>query len=136
MFVFVQYWVGKFLDIMKKGDCTLFNVVEIYILSLFNYGDFIVGNMSRRLANKIQRLQNSCMRFVFGLRKYDHISNCYEKNKTLNMENRRKLHSLILMHKISIGLAPEYLSEKLVRHSDLHEYNTCGRENSCSKNKY
>ena len=40
-----------------------------------------------------------------------------------------KLHSLILMHKISIGLAPEYLSEKLVRHSDLHEYNTRGREN-------
>ena len=106
-----------------------FNLVEIYILSLFNYGDVLVGNMSGRLANKIQRLQNSCMRFVFGLRKYDHISNCYEKNKTLNMENRRKLHSLVLMHKISIGLAPEYLSEKLVRHSDLHEYNTRGREN-------
>ena len=45
------------------------------------------------------------------------------------MENRRKLHALILMHKISIGEAPEYLSEKIVRHHDLHDYNTRGREN-------
>ena len=45
------------------------------------------------------------------------------------MENRRKLHALILMHKISIGEAPEYLSDKIVRHHDLHDYNTRGREN-------
>ena len=69
------------------------------------------------------------MRFIFGLRKYDHISSCYEKNKTLNMESRRKLHALVLMHKVSIGEAPEYLSEKLIRHLDLHQYNTRGREN-------
>ena len=106
-----------------------FNIIETYILSLFNYGDVLLRNMSVRLSNKIQRVQNSCMRFVFGLRKYDHISSCYEKNKTLNMENRRNLHGLVLMHKISIGEAPEYLSEKLTRHFNLHNYNTRGREN-------
>ena len=104
-------------------------MVETYILSLFNYGDALFQNISGRLSNKIQRVQNSCMRFVFGLRKYDHISSCYEQNKTLNMENRRKMHALIVMHKISIGEAPEYLSEKIVRHSDLHDYNTRGRDN-------
>tara|TARA_B110000196_G_scaffold310581_1_gene313508 strand:+ start:320 stop:1870 length:1551 start_codon:yes stop_codon:yes gene_type:complete len=118
------YKFRKFLSLESR-----FNLVETYILSLFNYGDILFQNISGRLSNKIQRVQNSCMRFVFGLRKYDHISSCYEKNKTLNMENRRKLHSLILMHKISIGEAPEYLSEKLVRHADLHDYNTRGREN-------
>ena len=106
-----------------------FNIIETYILSLFNYGDVLFQNITARLSNKIQRVQNSCMRFVFGLRKYDHISSCYEKNKTLNMENRRKLHALVLMHKVSIGEAPEYLSEKLTRHFDLHNYNTRGREN-------
>ena len=69
------------------------------------------------------------MRFVFGLRKYDHISQCYEQDKTLNMENRRKLHALILMHKIKLGIAPDYLSEKITRHLDLHDYNTRGRNN-------
>ena len=33
VFVFVQSWVGNFLDIIKTGDCTLFNVVEIQSLS-------------------------------------------------------------------------------------------------------
>ena len=118
------YKFRKFLSLESR-----FNVVETYILSLFNYCDVLFQNMSGRLSNKIQRVQNSCMRYVFGLRKYDHISSAYEKNKTLNMENRRKLHALILMHKISIGEAPEYLSEKIVRHHDLHDYNTRGREN-------
>ena len=106
-----------------------FKIIETYVLSLFNYGDVLYNNISVRLANKIQRVQNSCMRFVYGLRKYDHISHCFEINKTLNMENRRKIHSLVLMHKISLGLAPEYLSEKIIRHSDLHAYNTRAREN-------
>ena len=118
------YKFRKFLSLESR-----LNLVETYILSLFNYGDVLFQNISGRLSNKIQRVQNSCMRFIFGLRKYDHISWCYEQNKTLNMENRRKLHALILMHKISIGEAPEYLSEKVVRHFDLHNYNTRGREN-------
>ena len=118
------YKFRKFLSLESR-----FNVIETYILSLFNYGDVLFLNISGRLSNKIQRVQNSCMRYVFGLRKYDHISSSYEKNKTLNMENRRKLHALILMHKISTGVAPEYLSEKIVRHHDLHDYNTRGREN-------
>ena len=106
-----------------------FRIVETYVLSLFNYADVLFQNISSRLANKIQHVQNSCMRFIFGLRKYDHISHCFEKDKTLNMENRRTLHSLVLMHKISLGLAPEYLSEKIVRHADLHTYHTRNRQN-------
>ena len=118
------YKFKKFLSLESR-----FTLIETYILSLFNYGDALFQNISGILANKIQRVQNSCMRFVFGLRKYDHISGCYAQNKTLNMENRRKLHALILMHKISVGIAPEYLSEKIVRHHDLHDYNTRGRDN-------
>ena len=106
-----------------------FRIVETYVLSLFNYADVLFQNISSRLANKIQRVQNSCMRLIFDLRKYDHISHCFERDKTLNMENRRTLHSLVLMHKISLRLAPEYLSEKIVRHADLHTYHTRNRQN-------
>ena len=118
------YKFKKFLSFESR-----LKLVETYVLSLFNYGDVLLLNISGRLSNKIQRVQNSCMRFVFGIRKFDHISHCYEKDKTLNMENRRKLHALILMHKISSDLAPEYLSEKIIKHIDLHNYNTRGREN-------
>ena len=33
------------------------------------------------------------------------------------------------MHKIALGYAPEYLQEKIVRHSDLHDFNTRHRDN-------
>ena len=82
--------------------------------AFFNYGDILFQNITARLANKIQLVQNACMRFVFGLRKYDHISHCFDKKKTLNIENRRKLHSLTLMHKIMLGKAPHYLTQKIV----------------------
>ena len=118
------YKFRNFLSIESR-----FKLVETYILSLFNYGDVLFQNITAKLSNKIQLVQNSCMRFIFGLRKYDHISHCYDKNKTMNMENRRLLHSLTLMHKISLGHAPEYLNDQIVRHSDLHEYNTRGRDN-------
>ena len=108
---------------------TRFNLCETYVLSLFNYCDALFLSLTASLSAKIQRVQNSCMRYIFGLRKYDHISECYEKKKTMNMENRRKLHSLILMHKINIGDAPEYRSERIIRHSNFHNYNTRGREN-------
>ena len=118
------YRFRNFLSIESR-----FKLVETYILSLFNYGDVLFHNITAKLSNKIQLVQNSCMRFIFGLRKYDHISHCFDKNKTLNMENRRLLHSLTLMHKISLGHAPEYLNNQIVRHSDLHQYNTRGRDN-------
>ena len=118
------YRYKNFLSIDSK-----FRLIEAYILSLFNYGDILFQNITARLANKIQLVQNACMRFVFGLRKYDHISHCFDKKKTLNIENRRKLHSLTLMHKIMLGQAPHYLTQKIVRHSDLHPYNTRHRNN-------
>ena len=118
------YRFRNFLSIESR-----FKLVETYILSLFNYGDVLFHNITAKLSNKIQLVQNSCMRFIFGLRKYDHISHCFDKNKTLNMENRRLLHSLTLMHKISLGHAPKYLNNQILRHSDLHQYNTRGRDN-------
>ena len=106
-----------------------FTLCETYILSLFNYGDVLFMNMSICLKNKIQRVQNSCMRYIFGLRKYDHISQCYTIRKSLNMENRRIMHGLTLMHKIRTGESPEYLANRINIHSDIHNYNTRGRHN-------
>ena len=73
------------------------NLVLTYILSQLNYGDIILQNLSLLLENKVQKLQNRCVRFTFGLRKYEHISAFIKKKKILNMKNRRLLHGLILM---------------------------------------
>ena len=64
------------------------------------------------------------MRFIFRQRKYDHISPYFKKLKTLNMEQRRSLHSLTQIHKLKKKIGPDYLIEKLTCHEDIHAYNT------------
>ena len=102
---------------------------EGYILSHFNYCDSVYNNITEFLKQKIQKVQNSCTRFIFGLRKYDHISHSFEQLKTLNMEERRTVHGLVTMHKIVKKNAPPYLNSKIKFHNNLHNYNTRNKNN-------
>ena len=103
------------------------NVCESYVLCHFNYCDSVFFNISEFLKHKIQKTQNTCLRFIYGLRKYDHISSCLKDLDTLNMENRRISHGLTLMRKIKLKLAPSYLVERITLHENLHNYNTRNR---------
>ena len=100
------------------------NLTETYVLSQMNYGDIILQNLSEQLQNKIQKLQNSCVRFTFGLRKYDHISAFIKNKKILNMKSRRLLHNLALLFRIKNKRAPMYLCNRIKTHSDTHAHFT------------
>ena len=104
-------------------------MTETYILSHFNYGDVVLQNLSEQLQNKIQKLQNRCVRFTFGLRKYDHISAFIKNKKILNMKNRRLLHNLTLMFLIKNQKAPMYLCRRIKFHNQTHGHFTRNREN-------
>lgn len=101
-------------------------VVEYYILSQLNYGNILIQNLTQVMLSKLQKLQNACTRFVFGLRKYDHISQHFKQLNVLNMENRRKMHSIVLMHKIMNKKAPRYLCSKICTRNTVHRHNTRG----------
>ena len=100
------------------------NLCETYILSQFNYGDVILQGMNKQLIDKIQRVQNSCIRFAFSFRKFDRISNFRISKNIMSMENRRLSHSLTLMFKIIKNIAPDYLCDRITFHNNLHNYNT------------
>ena len=101
-------------------------VVEYYILSQLSYCNFLMQNLSHKLILKIQKLQNACTRFIFGLRKYDHISAHFNQLMSLNMQNRRILNSASLMHKIVNNKAPTYLCSKIRYRNSIHNHNTRG----------
>ena len=111
------------------SDSSKSNLTETYILSQFNYGDLLLQNLSGQLQNKIQKVQNRCVRFTFGLRKYDHISAFIKNKNILNMKNRRLLHSLILMFRIRSNKAPMYLCNRIRTHNDTHNHFTRNRLN-------
>ena len=100
------------------------SICEGYILSHFNYCDTIYNNISELLKQKIQKVQNSCTRFIFGFKKYDHISSHFAQLKSLKMEERRSVHGLTTMHKIVTKISPDYLVSKIKFHNNLHNYNT------------
>ena len=123
---------GKFLSAESKKV-----IAECYVLSQFNYLDVVWRTITKRLWNKIQRIQNNCVRFIFKLRKYDHISSEFKQLNTLNMTNRSTLHSLTQMFKCVGTKAPLYLTEKIKYVSNTHDHNTrqnqeiqCGHFNS------
>ena len=118
------YRFKNFLD-----ETTKLKIAECYILSQFNYGDVVLQNLSDQLSKKIQKLQNSCVRFAFGLRKFDHISAFIKKKKILNMENRRLLHNLTLMFRIKNSMAPRYLCNRIKDHTATHTHLTRNRIN-------
>ena len=75
-------------------------LIETYVLSQLNYGNTVTQNITKELQNKLQKLQNSCFRFIYKVRKFEHISPYINEAKSLNIDARTKYHGLVLMHKI------------------------------------
>ena len=88
-------------------------IVESYVLSQFNYCNVIFRTASQILWDRIQRIQNNCVRFICNLQKYDHISSEFSKLNTLNMYNRSLSHALTYMFKCVNEKVPVYLSENV-----------------------
>ena len=103
---------------------TKYRLVEVYVLSKLNYCNTVTQGITMALKNKLQLLQNTCIRYIYNLKKYDHITPHLDKLNTLNIENRTKYHGLSQMHKIIKGLAPPYLMERLTFRDDIHDHNT------------
>lgn len=98
---------------------------EQLVLSQVNYGDAIYGPCLRGSeVRRIQKLQNSCLRLIFGIRKYSRISYTLKLNNWLHMHNRRYLHAATLFFTIIKTKTPAYLSDRLTYRTDVHNLNT------------
>ena len=76
---------------------------------LFEQWNKIAGNEQ----NKLERLQNLCIRFIFGLRKYDHVSHFRKELKWLPIRLRRNTRILCLLFNILHNPSyPSYLHER------------------------
>lgn len=94
------------------------------VLSLFNYCDALYGPcLDCETSRKIQVVQNACLRFIYGIRRREHISHKLKEIKWSNMEQRRMLHTSVLYHKIITENSPPYLTNKIKYRSDVHNLN-------------
>lgn len=97
-------------------------LAQTLLLPVLDYADACYLDITEEQLNKLERLQNFCIRFIFGLRKYDHVSPYRSMLKWLPIRLRRNFHILSLLYSILFNpLFPSYLRE---RFEFLHSSNT------------
>nr|CAH7741509.1 unnamed protein product [Callosobruchus chinensis] len=94
------------------------------VLSQFSYCAPVYGPcIDNATSARIQRVQNSCIRFIYGIRRYDRVSYKLKELDWLNMAGRRKALSLCLYHKLIYTKKPTYLYNKIRFRTDVHNVN-------------
>ena len=102
------------------------NLVEPY----FDYCSTVWMNCNKTLRNRLQALQNRAGELIAGADKFDKPSELLQNLAILELENRRKIHSAILIYKCLNGLAPKCLSELFSKKSNTCHYDLRGIDNS------
>ncbi|CAF4846787.1 unnamed protein product [Pieris macdunnoughi] len=90
--------------------CTKTMLAQSLLLPILDYADSCSTDLNEELLDKIERLQNFCIRFIFGLRKYDHVSKFRRQLGWLPIRFRRHAHLLQLLYSILFNpKTPSYL---------------------------
>ncbi|MDW0176924.1 MAG: reverse transcriptase family protein [Nitrososphaeraceae archaeon] len=79
---------------------TKVHLCQTLLLPVLDYGDVCYLDLTEDRLNKLERLQNLCIRYIFGLRKYDHISEFRSRLNWVEIRDRRNLHILCLLFNI------------------------------------
>ena len=119
-------------NIVSKGYCKLNNfwktadkltydlkvtLVTTYILPLIDYCNITFTVATKLFVNKLQKLLNSAIRFIFNLtgRRYRYSITPYMKKlHILPVEFRIKYKISLMVYKCLHDLAPKYLQELLI----------------------
>lgn len=86
-------------------------LVQTLIFPIIDYADVCYYDLNADLLNKLDRLLNNCIRSVFNLRKYDHISAHRMQLKWLPIRLRRQQRALTtLFSYLDSPSSPTYLA--------------------------
>jgi len=104
-------------------------IVNSIVIPQLDYGSIVMDDMLVTSKIKLQRLQNACIRFIFDLKKSDHVTQFYEHLGWMKLDGRRQLGQGLLLYRIIKNQTPIYLFDKLKFVSQVHE-----RRNRFSRN--
>ena len=99
----------------------LFNAM---VQSRLNYADIVWDSCSEKLNYQMQKIQNSGIRYIFGLKKWDHVSEYRKSLKWVGVKGKREQHILQLFHKIRLNKNPTNLLNSIVRSEVNHGHGT------------
>lgn len=101
------------LEIRKK-------LVSTLIFPIIDYAMVAYCDINSELTGKLQKAQNSCVRYIYNLRLFEHVTPYYKELKWLKIKERLELGILSLMFKVLKYGKPDYLYERYIRMRDVH----------------
>lgn len=84
-------------------------LVHALIMSRLDNCNSILYGISECEIGRLQRLQNSCARLIYGRKKFDHVTDLFYKLHWLPVKQRIFYKALLFVFKIFLGIAPIYL---------------------------
>ena len=115
------------LNQLRKYGCPkslLIKIYKTYIQSKFDYALTLWGCAPYSSLRKIQRLQNRAARYISG--DFDYINSrglgILKSLKLPNISERRDFFLTKLIFQSIHGLAPSYLSDRIIMKEDIHGY--------------
>lgn len=88
-------------------------LAKAYLIPSLTYGCELFCNCDSASRKKLEVLYNNIVRYVYGLRKRDHISS-YSKNLFgVSFENLLRIRVLIFLHRLIYTGKPKYLYENI-----------------------
>jgi hypothetical protein len=103
---------------------TRIRLINTLVLPIFDYCAVVMCNINENLFDRLQIVQNNCVRYVFNLKRYDHVTPFHCKLGWLKIRERFDLQLLVMSHKILNGYTPNYLASCLTVMSDVHTRST------------
>lgn len=103
---------------MRKKLC------ESSILSTLNYCNNVYYPCLDKISqNQLQYIQNKCCRYIFNLKKYDHVSLFIAQLQWLKINKLFQLNFLTLLYRLLKTETPTYLFEKIQLRTSVHNLN-------------
>ncbi len=103
---------------------TLKLVIETLVISKLLYCSTVWSNTSSNNINKLQSVQNFSCRIISGVGKFDHITPALRELNWLPVEKLLFERETVIAYKCFNGIAPDYLVDKFIKRSDIHDRST------------
>ena len=88
------------------------------------YCSSVWSGTTQQLIRKLHLLRNFAVKILTRKRRYDHISSILKDLRWLTVKEMLQLRNVIMVYKCQHGLVSDYVVSKLVKHSNIHNYNT------------
>ena len=95
-------------------------LVKQLVISKIDYCNILYYGLPKRILDNLQKVLNSCVRFIYNLRGHqDSYDEYFKEAHILPIRQRLTFKACLLAYKIVRGTAPEYLQELVPRDDDI-----------------